>query len=182
MAQSHLDMLEEMRMQFGGALCGVFKIVDDSLPYKNGTPIESLVGTALLTWIAICNADMALRGHSVISRFSENTKITFEQAKAEMPDRFAATIWFQVKIGNYTADFVIGYRRYPDDDVSWIAIECDGHDFHERTKEQAAHDRARDRHFQSLGLNVFRFTGSEIWKDPVKCVDEVVRFCQRERN
>ena len=36
-----------------------------------------------------------------------------------------------------------------------VVVECDGHDFHERTKEQAANDRERDRGLQGLGFSVF---------------------------
>lgn len=55
-------------------------------------------------------------------------------------------------------------------------VECDGHDFHERTKEQAKRDRSRDRAFQSAGIPVFRFTGSEIYADSLKCAREVEIF------
>jgi very-short-patch-repair endonuclease len=48
----------------------------------------------------------------------------------------------------------------------WIAVECDGHDFHERTKEQAARDKRKDRDLQCLGWTVARFTGSEIYRSP----------------
>lgn len=54
-----------------------------------------------------------------------------------------------------------------------IAVECDGHDFHEKTKEQAAADKARDRELVAAGITVLRFTGSEIWKDEEKCAQEV---------
>lgn len=54
-----------------------------------------------------------------------------------------------------------------------IAIECDGHDFHERTKQQAKHDKERDRWFQSNGWFVARFTGSEIYKDPFEVVSQI---------
>lgn len=47
-----------------------------------------------------------------------------------------------------------------------IAVECDGHDFHERTREQAERDKRRDRDLQVEGWLVARFTGSEIWRDP----------------
>lgn len=57
-----------------------------------------------------------------------------------------------------------------------IVVECDGHDFHERTKEQAARDRSRDRDFTKAGYTVFRYTGSEIHKDPYKCALEVTKF------
>jgi hypothetical protein len=56
-----------------------------------------------------------------------------------------------------------------------FAIEADGHAYHERTKEQAAHDRRRDRVLQEHGWMVLRFTGSEIWADTVGCALQVVR-------
>jgi very-short-patch-repair endonuclease len=56
-----------------------------------------------------------------------------------------------------------------------LAIECDGHDFHERTKEQARHDRSRDRALQLAGWTVLRFTGSEIHRDVDACVGQVLR-------
>jgi very-short-patch-repair endonuclease len=59
------------------------------------------------------------------------------------------------------------------DAVLKIAIECDGHDFHERTKQQAARDRRRDRVLQQRGWLVFRFTGSEIFNNGRGCALEV---------
>lgn len=55
-----------------------------------------------------------------------------------------------------------------------IAVECDGHDFHEKTKDQAQRDKARDRELQALGLRVIRFTGSEIRRDPATCARAVI--------
>ena len=52
-------------------------------------------------------------------------------------------------------------------------VELDGHNFHERTKKQAARDRSRDRAMQASGFQVIRFTGSELWRDPLKCVRDV---------
>jgi len=52
-------------------------------------------------------------------------------------------------------------------------IECDGHDFHERTPEQASRDKRRDRFFQTKGIIVLRFTGSDIWRHPTKCAEEI---------
>jgi hypothetical protein len=60
-----------------------------------------------------------------------------------------------------------------------IIIECDGHDFHERTKAQAARDKKRDRILQSIGYNVFRFTGSEIYNDAITCAYEVFDSIQK---
>jgi very-short-patch-repair endonuclease len=57
-----------------------------------------------------------------------------------------------------------------------VVVECDGHDFHEKTKWQAERDKGRDRDMTAAGLIVVRFTGSEIWRDPVKCADEALRI------
>lgn len=56
-----------------------------------------------------------------------------------------------------------------------MVIECDGHEFHERTKEQARRDRERDRFLQSIGYLVFRYTGAEIWADVFERADEAVK-------
>lgn len=46
-----------------------------------------------------------------------------------------------------------------------LAVEVDGHDYHERTKEQASRDRRRDRDLQSIGVPTMRFTASEVYHD-----------------
>lgn len=77
----------------------------------------------------------------------------------------------QEKVGRYKADILI----WVNNQKGWvkIVVECDGHNFHERTKEQAAHDRSRDRKMVTDGITVLRFTGSEIHRDPMKCAEEV---------
>lgn len=61
-----------------------------------------------------------------------------------------------------------------------IVVECDGHDFHDRTRAQASRDRERDRALQALGLRVFRYTGSDVWRDVMSCAVEVIDALQRE--
>jgi len=86
----------------------------------------------------------------------------------------------QAKIGKYRVDFlVIQFERSLDDFNKIIAhpamvVECDGHRFHEKTKEQARRDRKKDRTIQSLGLRIYRYTGSDIWTDVFECAHEVV--------
>lgn len=81
----------------------------------------------------------------------------------------------QVKVGSHRADILLscttGSRELPPFDV---VVECDGHEFHERTKQQAARDRARDRAMSAAGLIVMRFTGSEIHADADACASEVM--------
>jgi hypothetical protein len=88
---------------------------------------------------------------------------------------------FLVQVGCHVPDFgkpipinPPGRYRFGDKiEVRNVIVECDGHDFHERTKEQAAKDRSRDRRMQAEGYKVFRFTGAEIWADAVGCAREV---------
>ncbi|MFB5192691.1 endonuclease domain-containing protein [Alicyclobacillus fastidiosus] len=83
----------------------------------------------------------------------------------ESSDRQPPIIIAQRQIGKYRVDFTVEY-----DEHKWV-IECDGHEFHEKTKEQAARDKQRDRYLQAEGYTVVHFTGSEIWKNP-DCITE----------
>lgn len=82
----------------------------------------------------------------------------------------------QVQLEDWRVDFVFYVRG----GRVWLPliVECDGHDFHERTKEQAAKDRGRDRSAQMTGYEIFRFTGSEIWRDPMKCARQVTEWAE----
>lgn len=70
-------------------------------------------------------------------------------------------IGIQEEIGNYRVDFLIKFKNKN----RKIIIECDGHDFHEKTKEQAKHDKERDRYFIANSYEVYHYTGSEIYND-----------------
>jgi hypothetical protein len=89
-----------------------------------------------------------------------------------------AELWPQLQVA-------AGGREYRIDLAMWIrhgrnsvavAVELDGHDFHERTKEQAEADKRRDRDLQAIGWRVVRFTGSQVLRDPVEVVDEILGF------
>ncbi|KPQ44188.1 MAG: TPR repeat protein [Candidatus Methanoperedens nitroreducens] len=54
-----------------------------------------------------------------------------------------------------------------------IAIYCDGHDYHEKTPDQAFRDKNIDRRLTILGFKVLRFTGSEIHNNLERCVEEI---------
>lgn len=89
----------------------------------------------------------------------------------------------QVRVGPYRVDFLIALGRWYYRDVVLVAIECDGHDFHERTKAQAAKDKARDRDLAARGLTVLRFTGSEIWRDAgASAAYDVIQFVRGKTN
>lgn len=93
----------------------------------------------------------------------------------------------QKQIGQYRVDFLVQYTpdfySYGDPEPTFkefnVVVECDGHDYHERTKEQAKRDKRRDRLLQELGYPVLRFTGSEIWEDAMGCARQVTRFLRQ---
>lgn len=89
------------------------------------------------------------------------------------PSLLWGLIYPQVRILDYRVDFLV-VHSHGLEGFGGTVIECDGHDFHKRTKEQAAKDRSRDRELQQRGYRVLRFTGSEIWKDPFQCADEAL--------
>lgn len=74
----------------------------------------------------------------------------------------------------YRTDFCLGGRSVG----TLILIECDGHDFHDRTKEQAIWDRERDANAQKDGFSILRFTGSQLTRDPLYCADATLDFAK----
>jgi very-short-patch-repair endonuclease len=76
---------------------------------------------------------------------------------------------------NYRTDFYFEAINLEGKEVLKLIIECDGYDFHEKTKEQAQKDKERDRIFTKNGFKILRFTGSEIYKDPLKCGLDVIK-------
>lgn len=78
----------------------------------------------------------------------------------------------QVTMGNYRADFLFCINNKQGQRLR-LVVEVDGHEFHERTKEQAARDKARDRWMTGQGYQVMRFTGSEVYANPFKVGTEI---------
>lgn len=95
-------------------------------------------------------------------------------------------LWPQTTIAAYRVDFfIIAAFTYAQTSAPdrlgqvRVVVECDGHDFHERTKEQAERDKRRDRELTAMGLTVLRFTGREIWRSPVDCAAGVLEIIER---
>lgn len=139
-----------------------FEEAVESATRRCESPIEKLLIAAMYCWHRIC----------------PEPEVFFYGAD-EFPDTpafdEAAHVFQQIKIGPYRADIVIWDATLPFNHTPprIMVVECDGHDYHERTKEQARRDKQRDRYFQSKGYKVLRFTGSEIWADPDACAEEV---------
>lgn len=73
----------------------------------------------------------------------------------------------------YRVDFFIPvWIKEIEKGITFI-VECDGHEFHEKTKEQAQKDKERDRTLLLRGYIPIRFTGSEIYDHPSNCAEDV---------
>ncbi len=129
------------------------------------SPIEIVLGTAMLVE-RIEGIDPATGLPSPVS--------SLIQGSVHSGTDYIGGLYRQTEIGPYRADFYLeAFDRDTRERWCRIIIECDGHDFHEKTKLQAAHDKKRDRWFQTEGIMVLRFAGSEIWADPLSCADQV---------
>lgn len=84
----------------------------------------------------------------------------------------------QKQIGQYRVDFFIQTKSYEGKDIR-VVIEVDGHEFHEKTKEQAQRDKERDRFLVSSGCIVMRFTGSEVYKNAEGCAVEISNYIEK---
>lgn len=76
------------------------------------------------------------------------------------------------RIGRYVLDFAVIVTIPGVNDIQ-INVECDGHEFHNMTKDQVKRDLRRNRHLRSLDWIVERFSGSEIWADADACVSQI---------
>lgn len=67
---------------------------------------------------------------------------------------------------------------YYDDTINntKIVIECDGHEFHQKTKKQVEYDNERQLALQTAGYEVIRFSGSQIYKDPLGCAEKAYKY------
>lgn len=112
------------------------------------SPIEQLLGIALEKHI-----------NKILPYYTHDFFITTQET-------------LEYKDNKYRVDFLV-VVRYKQKHYGFV-VECDGHDFHEKTKEQAKRDKKRDRDLMQLGHPVIRFTGSEIFESPQSCARDIV--------
>lgn len=140
--------------------------------------------------------------HYLRNRFYADTLAALEHSTVESPIEAVFWTWWSVLLWSreiaeelfylepqravavgekaYRVDFAItptdDFAKQADEasiQVPKIAIELDGHDFHERTKEQVAYRNERDRALQMDGWIVLHFSGSELNSRPRESVHGV---------
>ena len=84
----------------------------------------------------------------------------------------------------YIIDFVIDFSRKSITNNEYIhpelknlkyAVEVDGYDYHS-SKKQMEYDYIRENNLKKCGFTVIRFTGSQVYKKPLSCVDTLVNI------
>lgn len=73
----------------------------------------------------------------------------------------------QKRVDGYRLDFALEGNGFK------VAIEIDGQDHHTTQADRAA-DYQRERNLKRRGWRFVRFTASEIYKDPQRCVSDVL--------
>jgi len=136
-------------------ICSTFDSIEAQLLMGINSPIEQ----------ALCLA--FVQGYEMT-----RLRVSANRAKDRAIVEFEPQYPVKVNGKTYYLDFNLSVN-WADGTGIKIAVECDGHDFHEKTKEQAKKDRQRERALTSAGYTVVRFTGSEIYKDPYKCAEEL---------
>ena len=61
-----------------------------------------------------------------------------------------------------------------------LAIECDGHEFHEKTSRQVDRDNRRNYDLSMAGFDVLRYSGSRIYKEPIICALEAFMYIEEK--
>ena len=103
----------------------------------------------------------------------KETIYLFEQEKIKIEDKtYYADFMF--KADDYLNGLILG-DNIKNIDYKLI-IECDGHEFHEKTKEQVKKDNEREYDLKMAGYEILRFSGSQIYNEPLKCARDTYNY------
>lgn len=125
--------------------------------------------------------------------FVENLLKQFEKYKIESPIEqiFYATYYAinmlagninspinklipQYKIDNYRVDFLYtSSKNIKHSPERCIAIELDGHEFHDTTESQRQYEKERDRYLTKKGYKIFHYTGKEVVEKCTEIINEI---------
>ncbi len=96
-------------------------------------------------------------------------EVPFYDALRETAAIFAVQPWVQGVDRRYRPDFMVFYDR------GVVIVELDGHETH-KSREDRTRDAKRARWFQERGIQVLRWTGSEIHANPQECVRQLLEI------
>lgn len=134
-----------------------FNIVEDIDMYIDyiNSPIEKIFLTAFLIYSMEKNKDIFIEPQTEIECNNKKYIVDFEIRYDEMCNP------------NFKKDFN-------------LIIECDGYDFHQKTKKQVEYDNNREYDLKLQGYQILRFSGSEIYNEPMKCIEKVIKYIEEK--
>jgi very-short-patch-repair endonuclease len=111
--------------------------------------------------------------------FNRSSELEKRRALRASPTEAEKQIWYKLRkrningykfrrqysIGPYIADFFCPQAK--------LAVEIDGN-VHNSTDAQE-YDKVRDEFMQSIGIQILRFTNSEVENNPEKIVEEIIK-------
>jgi very-short-patch-repair endonuclease len=77
----------------------------------------------------------------------------------------------QFEFGGRFLDFML-IGKDGTGDQKWVNVECDGEGHHHTTMNQRDYDRERNKFMRESGIEVIRFRGRDIYKQPAACAHE----------
>src|SRR5260370_25791762 len=142
--------------------CKLWSLVND------GSPTEFILGLALFDELSNLYPDCRCWIYSCSDFFANS------QWLQQRPDVFILVPQLNIpNVGH--VDFAI-FDPHISTQNPLVVVECDGHNLHERTSDQASEDRRRDRVLQWLGYPLLRFTGTDIVRNKTEVAREIAEF------
>lgn len=141
-----------------------FEVTGFGLPDECKSPIEQILYFALEIYLF----EMEGRNNNPRPWFS------FQEPIKTNGKTYYADFYFD---SDYPDD---GYCKYRGKEHLKLVVECDGHDFHEKTKEQVRHNNERNYNLEMEGYSVLHFSGSQIFDDPLKCAEEIYMYINKK--
>jgi hypothetical protein len=134
------------------------------------SPFESPIEVIFFTWWTA--VEMA---HSFNPAYLEGPRLTLTPQEQIVVDDHVYRLDFTVN-----PSYAWGWASRNALNFPKIAVELDGHEFHEKTKEQVTYRNRRDRELQQAGWIVFHVSGSELSRDPLGVVGGIHGHCDKE--
>lgn len=103
-------------------------------------------------------------------------KMSVDEPKIKLNIKYQEHI--KIDKSEYIADFAIYSVKTKNKTQKLkkpLIIECDGFEYHSK-KEQMTHDYKRERTLKLNGFDILRFTGSQIYNEPIASAKEIFKY------
>lgn len=163
--------------------CSIFFISKIDKSYYNVREIQSsLIHTDYKRVLSLLSIEqmnnlldmvnVVITSPELINDFDDNVQYTpiekiFKDKLIEKNISFDA----QVKLGRFYVDFLLEVNN------SKVIIECDGREYHNPYR-----DHERDKEIKKEGYKIYRFSGSMLYNDCDRCLNEIIRYSNPDSN